>query len=118
MPVFERDDLALHYLDKWDLSGQPFGFQQGPGGDVSQPAGVFSLRWADLAEVGAALNRLTVSDARPATRYSPKCLEEDAFSVGRYLKQRSGNPLATAKITHLRDALWRIQGHHAYGGKG
>ena len=42
MPVFERDGLAFHYLDEGDLSGRPFVFQHGLGGDVSQPAGVFS----------------------------------------------------------------------------
>jgi pimeloyl-ACP methyl ester carboxylesterase len=42
MPVFERDGLAFHYLDEGDPSGRPFVFQHGLGGDVSQPAGVFS----------------------------------------------------------------------------
>ena len=42
MPVFERDGLDFHYLDKGEPSGRPFVFQHGLGGDVSQPAGVFS----------------------------------------------------------------------------
>ena len=42
MPVFERDGLAFHYLDEGDPSGRPVVFQHGLGGDVSQPAGVFS----------------------------------------------------------------------------
>jgi pimeloyl-ACP methyl ester carboxylesterase len=42
MPVFERDGLSFHYLDEGDPSGRPFVFQHGLGGDVSQPAGVFS----------------------------------------------------------------------------
>lgn len=42
MPVFEHDGLAFHYLDEGDRSGRPFVFQHGLGGDVSQPAGVFS----------------------------------------------------------------------------
>ena len=42
MPFFERDGLAFHYLDEGDPSGRPFVFQHGLGGDVSQPAGVFS----------------------------------------------------------------------------
>jgi pimeloyl-ACP methyl ester carboxylesterase len=41
MPAFERDGLAFNYLDEGDASGQPFVFQHGLGGDVSQPAGVF-----------------------------------------------------------------------------
>ena len=43
MPVFERDGLVFHSLDKGDTTGRPFVFQHGLGGDVSQPAGVFSL---------------------------------------------------------------------------
>jgi len=42
MPVFERDGLDFHYLDNGEPSGRPFVFQHGLGGDVSQPAGVFS----------------------------------------------------------------------------
>jgi hypothetical protein len=42
MPFFERDGLAFHYLDEGDPSGRPFVFQHSLGGDVSQPAGVFS----------------------------------------------------------------------------
>jgi len=42
MPVFERDGLDFHYLDMGDPSGRPFVLQHGLGGDVSQPAGVFS----------------------------------------------------------------------------
>jgi pimeloyl-ACP methyl ester carboxylesterase len=42
MPDFERDGLAFHYLDEGDPSGRPFVFQHGLGGDVSQPASVFS----------------------------------------------------------------------------
>ena len=34
--------MAFHYLDEGDPSGRPFVFQHGLGGDVSQPAGVFS----------------------------------------------------------------------------
>jgi pimeloyl-ACP methyl ester carboxylesterase len=42
MPTFERGGLAFNYLDEGDPSGSPFVFQHGLGGDVSQPAGVFS----------------------------------------------------------------------------
>ncbi|MDQ3863935.1 MAG: alpha/beta fold hydrolase [Actinomycetota bacterium] len=42
MPVLERDGLTFHYLDEGDYSGLPFVFQHGLGGDVCQPAGVFS----------------------------------------------------------------------------
>jgi pimeloyl-ACP methyl ester carboxylesterase len=42
MPVFERDGLTFHSLDERDTSGRPFAFQHGLGGDVSQPADVFS----------------------------------------------------------------------------
>jgi pimeloyl-ACP methyl ester carboxylesterase len=42
MPVFKRDGVAFNYLDEGDPSGRPFVFQHGLGGDVSQPAGVFS----------------------------------------------------------------------------
>jgi pimeloyl-ACP methyl ester carboxylesterase len=40
MPGFERDGLSFNYLDRG--RGTPFVFQHGLGGDVSQPAGVFS----------------------------------------------------------------------------
>jgi pimeloyl-ACP methyl ester carboxylesterase len=42
MPVFKRDGLVFHYLDDGDPSGRPFVFQHGLGGDVLQPASVFS----------------------------------------------------------------------------
>jgi pimeloyl-ACP methyl ester carboxylesterase len=42
MPAIERDGLSFHYLDEGHPSGRPFVFQHGLGGDVSQPAGVFS----------------------------------------------------------------------------
>jgi hypothetical protein len=42
MPVFKRDGLVFHYLDEGDPSGRPFVFQHGLGGDVLQPAGIFS----------------------------------------------------------------------------
>lgn len=37
MPVFERDGLAFHYLDKGDRSGRPFVFQHGLGGMSPNP---------------------------------------------------------------------------------
>ena len=42
MPTFERNGLASNYLDQGDPSWRPFASQHGLGGDVSQPAGVFS----------------------------------------------------------------------------
>jgi pimeloyl-ACP methyl ester carboxylesterase len=42
MPTFERGGLSFNYLDEGDSWGRPFVFQHGLGGDVSQPAGVFS----------------------------------------------------------------------------
>ena len=43
MPVFERDGLAFDYLDEGDPWGAPLCLPaRGLGGDVSQPAGVFS----------------------------------------------------------------------------
>jgi len=42
MPAFPRDGICFNYLDEGDSSGLPFIFQHGLGGDVSQPAGVFS----------------------------------------------------------------------------
>lgn len=42
MPAIERDGLSFHYLDEGHPSGRPFVFQHGLGGDVSQPACVFS----------------------------------------------------------------------------
>lgn len=42
MPIFEREGLSFRYLDEGESRGQPFVFQHGLGGDVSQPAGVFA----------------------------------------------------------------------------
>jgi pimeloyl-ACP methyl ester carboxylesterase len=42
MPVLGGDGLAFHYLDEGAPRNLPFVFQHGLGGDVYQPAGVFS----------------------------------------------------------------------------
>jgi pimeloyl-ACP methyl ester carboxylesterase len=40
MPFFRRDGLSFHFRDEGD--GQPFFFQHGLGGDVTQPFGLFT----------------------------------------------------------------------------
>lgn len=89
MPVFERDGLVFHYLDKGDPTGRPFVFQHGLGAmSPNPPASSRSRRrkrrrgdgGSGLALVGGPRGgergprSLIGSDARLAKRYSPGSL--------------------------------------------